>query len=42
MRISFLQFLFLFFLGLLFFADLPHLVKWVKQKIQLYKKSITK
>nr|QWK45059.1 hypothetical protein [Thalassiophyllum clathrus] len=38
MRISFLQFLFLFFLGLLFFADLPQLVKTVKQKIKTYKK----
>nr|QWK44369.1 hypothetical protein [Arthrothamnus bifidus] len=38
MRISFMQFLFLFFLGLLFFADLPQLVKRVKQKIITYKK----
>nr|QWK44791.1 hypothetical protein [Postelsia palmaeformis] len=38
MRISFLQFLFLFFIGLLFFADFPQLVKWVKQKIKIYKK----
>nr|QWK44867.1 hypothetical protein [Saccharina subsessilis] len=38
MRISFLQFLVLFFLGLLFFADLPQLVKGVKQKIKSYKK----
>nr|YP_003288895.1 hypothetical protein SajaoM_p08 [Saccharina japonica]YP_003288933.1 hypothetical protein SareoM_p08 [Saccharina religiosa]YP_003288971.1 hypothetical protein SaocoM_p08 [Saccharina ochotensis]YP_003289048.1 hypothetical protein SadioM_p08 [Saccharina diabolica]YP_003289099.1 hypothetical protein SalooM_p08 [Saccharina longipedalis]YP_004598995.1 hypothetical protein SajaxlaM_p08 [Saccharina japonica x Saccharina latissima]YP_008145572.1 hypothetical protein M930_p31 [Laminaria hyperborea] len=36
MRISFLQFLFLFFLGLLFFADLPQLIKGVKQKIKAY------
>nr|WJW71294.1 hypothetical protein [Macrocystis pyrifera] len=42
MRISLLQFLFLFFLVILFFADLPHLVKLVKQKIKLYKKSIKK
>nr|YP_003288857.1 hypothetical protein SacooM_p08 [Saccharina coriacea]ALG63437.1 hypothetical protein [Saccharina sp. ye-C]BAI48709.1 hypothetical protein [Saccharina coriacea] len=39
MRISFLQFLFLLFLGLLFFADLPQLIKGVKQKIKAYKKS---
>nr|QWK44829.1 hypothetical protein [Pterygophora californica] len=38
MRISFLQFLFLFFIGLLFFADVPKLVKAIKQKIKPYKK----
>nr|YP_003288806.1 hypothetical protein SaanoM_p08 [Saccharina angustata]BAI48671.1 hypothetical protein [Saccharina angustata] len=38
MRISFLQFLFLFFIGLLFFADLPQLIAGVKQKIKAYKK----
>nr|QWX90283.1 hypothetical protein [Alaria marginata] len=42
MRISFLQFLFLFFLGLLFFADLPQIVRVVKQKIKIYKKNKTK
>nr|QWK44486.1 hypothetical protein [Desmarestia aculeata] len=38
MRISFLQFLFIFCLGLLFFADFPQLAKIVKQKIKDYKK----
>nr|QWK44447.1 hypothetical protein [Cymathaere triplicata] len=38
MRISFLQFLFLFFLGFLFFADLPQLVRGIKKKIKTYKK----
>nr|YP_011016980.1 hypothetical protein UYP72_mgp31 [Lessonia nigrescens]WQB61658.1 hypothetical protein [Lessonia nigrescens] len=38
MRISFLQFLFLVFLGLLFFADLPKLIKSLEQKIKVYKK----
>nr|QWK44524.1 hypothetical protein [Dictyoneurum californicum] len=42
MRISFLQFLFLFFLGLLFFADLPQLVDKTKQKIKTYIKRGTK
>nr|YP_009254702.1 mitochondrial hypothetical protein [Ectocarpus siliculosus]CBJ18001.1 hypothetical mitochondrial protein [Ectocarpus siliculosus] len=37
MRVSFLQFLFLIFLGLLFFADFPRLVKTTKQKIKAYK-----
>nr|QEQ13310.1 hypothetical protein Esilmt20 [Ectocarpus siliculosus] len=37
MRVSFLQFLFLIFLGLLFFADFPQLVKIIKQKIKAYK-----
>lgn len=37
MRVSFMQFLFLIFLGLLFFADLPRLVKITKQKIKAYK-----
>ena len=38
MRISFLQFLFICSLGLLFFADFPQLANKVKQKIKAYKK----
>nr|QWK44330.1 hypothetical protein [Ecklonia arborea] len=38
MKISFLQFLFLFFIGFLFFADLPQVVMGIKQKIKSYKK----
>nr|QWK44677.1 hypothetical protein [Lessonia variegata] len=36
MRISFLQFLFLVFLGLLFFSDLPKIIKSIEQKIKMY------
>nr|YP_008999808.1 hypothetical protein QDC_p08 [Undaria pinnatifida]AGW46825.1 hypothetical protein QDC_p08 [Undaria pinnatifida] len=39
MRVSFSQFIFLFFLGLLFFADLPKLIELVKKKIKTYKKN---
>ena len=38
MRVSFLQFLLLIFLGLLFFADFSRLAKKIKQKIKAYKK----
>nr|QWK44408.1 hypothetical protein [Chorda asiatica] len=38
MRVSFLQLLFLFCLGLLFFADFPQLAKLVKQKIKFFNK----
>nr|YP_010634052.1 hypothetical protein PNX58_mgp31 [Ecklonia radiata]WBQ42791.1 hypothetical protein [Ecklonia radiata] len=38
MKISFLQFLFLFFISFLFFADLPQVAKGIKQKIKSYKK----
>nr|YP_009924815.1 hypothetical protein [Sargassum siliquastrum]YP_010485655.1 hypothetical protein N8E54_mgp30 [Sargassum macrocarpum]YP_010485692.1 hypothetical protein N8E85_mgp30 [Sargassum serratifolium]QNH69184.1 hypothetical protein [Sargassum siliquastrum]UVW81764.1 hypothetical protein [Sargassum macrocarpum]UVW81801.1 hypothetical protein [Sargassum serratifolium] len=38
MKISLLQFLFIFCVGLLFFADLPKLAKSVKEKIRGSKK----
>nr|AYM32670.1 hypothetical protein [Sargassum horneri]AYM32707.1 hypothetical protein [Sargassum horneri] len=38
MKISLLQFLFIFCVGLLFFADLPKLAKSVKEKIRGLKK----
>nr|YP_009072535.1 hypothetical protein PefaMp08 [Petalonia fascia]AIQ78498.1 hypothetical protein PefaMp08 [Petalonia fascia] len=38
MRFSFLQFVFVLFLGFLFFADFNHLAKLAKQKIKAYKK----
>ena len=38
MRFSFFQFLFIVFLGILFFADFNHLAKLAKQKIKDYKK----
>ena len=38
MRVSFLQFLFLIFLSLLFFADFSRLAEKIKQKIKAYKK----
>nr|YP_009327104.1 hypothetical protein [Pleurocladia lacustris]ANS57843.1 hypothetical protein [Pleurocladia lacustris]ANS57885.1 hypothetical protein [Pleurocladia lacustris] len=37
MRVSFLQFLVLVILGLLFFADFPQLAKIIKKKIKSYK-----
>nr|YP_009992145.1 hypothetical protein JR138_mgp30 [Sargassum patens]QNN85642.1 hypothetical protein [Sargassum patens] len=39
MKISLLQFLFIFCVGLLFFADLPKLAKSIKEKIRGFKKS---
>nr|YP_009154060.1 hypothetical protein TuorMp08 [Turbinaria ornata]AJF48269.1 hypothetical protein TuorMp08 [Turbinaria ornata] len=38
MKISFLQFIFIFFVGLLFFADLPKLAKNVREKMRGSKK----
>ncbi|CAN0135069.1 unnamed protein product [Ascophyllum nodosum] len=37
MRISFLQFLIILCLGVLFFADFPRLAKIVKEKVSEYK-----
>nr|YP_010402010.1 hypothetical protein NDA68_mgp30 [Sargassum henslowianum]AMJ17056.1 hypothetical protein SarilMp08 [Sargassum ilicifolium]UQV81185.1 hypothetical protein [Sargassum henslowianum] len=39
MKISLLQFLFIFCVGLLFFADLPKLAKSIKEKIRGSRKS---
>nr|YP_010372543.1 hypothetical protein M3M07_mgp30 [Myagropsis myagroides]UPE50180.1 hypothetical protein [Myagropsis myagroides] len=39
MKISLLQFIFIFCVGLLFFADLPKLAKSIKEKIRGFKNS---